>query len=373
MANPLEGNTTRGPEDTLFPQPDSPAGRLLGHLVALQVPGTPMEVALSGLAGAVRLAPDVAAGALSRLASDGLISLDPEPESEHMSVTVMLSPPLDEYGIQPQWGESTDGRHPPDDGQASGESGARGAGGGPETMSARSGAAPGPEATPDDLSAPVTPPRPPLGRPRRGAPARASASPGATSPGATSPGATSPEATSPTPGATISVRTPRSTAGAGAPVEASGRRASQRVRGDEPAEGPAESRPVESRPAESQQSTGRAASPAVAGSSDETTLVRGFVERFEKLLAECEEWRRRAQVAEERAKTTERLLRAAERRASSAEARLATAQERLRAWSDLTQRMQQLTRQADTAGRNRAPRSRTASAEPAGTASGEGG
>lgn len=363
MADPSEGNTTRGPEDTLFPQPDSPAGRLLGHLVALQVPGTPMEIALSGLAGAVRLAPDVAAGALSRLAGDGLISLDPEPESEHMSVTVMLSPPLDEYGIQPQWGETTDERHPPDDGQAPGESGARGAGRGPETMSARPGATPGSEATPDDLSAPATPPRPPPGRPRRGAPARASADPGATSPGATSP----------TPGATISVRPPRSTAGAGAPVEASGRRASQRVRGDEPAEGPAAGGPAESRPAESRLSTGRTASPAVAGSSDETTLVRGFVERFEKLLAECEEWRRRAQVAEERATTTERLLRAAERRASSAEAKLATAQERLRAWSDLTQRMQQLTRQADTAGRNRAPRSRTASAEPAGTASGEGG
>ncbi|MDQ3699385.1 MAG: hypothetical protein M3442_00520, partial [Chloroflexota bacterium] len=119
MANALDGQT-RGAEYTLFPQPDSPAGRLFGHLVALQVPGTPIEIALSGLAGAVRLDPDVAAGALSRLATDGLISLDQEPESEHMSVTVMVAPPLDEYGIQPHWWETPDATPLPEVGPASG-------------------------------------------------------------------------------------------------------------------------------------------------------------------------------------------------------------------------------------------------------------
>src|SRR5262245_50245318 len=91
--------------DALFPQPDSPAGRLLGHLVALQVPGMPIEIALSSLAAATRLDPDVAANALSRLSADGLVQLETEPESEQLSVTVMLAPPLEEYGITPSWGE----------------------------------------------------------------------------------------------------------------------------------------------------------------------------------------------------------------------------------------------------------------------------
>ena len=95
-----------GAPDTLFPQPDSPAGRLLGHLVGLQVPGTPIEVTLPGLASATRLSADVAASALSRLAADGLIQLEPEPESEHVSITVMLAPPLEDYGITAQWGDA---------------------------------------------------------------------------------------------------------------------------------------------------------------------------------------------------------------------------------------------------------------------------
>jgi len=92
---------------------------------------------------------------------------------------------------------------------------------------------------------------------------------------------------------------------------------------------------------------------------DETALVRGFVDRFERLLAEIDDWKRRAQSAEERAAATEKLLRNAERRAETAEARLAEAQERLRTWAELTRRMQQLSRQAD--GRSRAPSVRRAS------------
>ena len=48
---------------------------------------------------ATRLAPDVAANALSRLSADGLVQLETEPESEQLNVTVMLAPPLEEYGI----------------------------------------------------------------------------------------------------------------------------------------------------------------------------------------------------------------------------------------------------------------------------------
>ena len=95
-----------GAPDSLFPQPDSPGGRLLGRLVALQVPGLPVEIALSALAQSVRLAPDVAASALSRLAADGLVQLETEPESEQLVVTVMLAPPLEDFGITPDWGEA---------------------------------------------------------------------------------------------------------------------------------------------------------------------------------------------------------------------------------------------------------------------------
>jgi chromosome segregation ATPase len=93
---------------------------------------------------------------------------------------------------------------------------------------------------------------------------------------------------------------------------------------------------------------------AEAASVDETALVRGFVERFERLLAEIDELKRRAQSAEERVATTEKLLRSAERRAETAETRLAEAQERLRTWAELTRRMQQLSRQADGGSRGRA-------------------
>jgi chromosome segregation ATPase len=87
---------------------------------------------------------------------------------------------------------------------------------------------------------------------------------------------------------------------------------------------------------------------------DETALVRGFVDRFERLLAELDEWKRRAQSAEEGRAAAEKLLRSAERRAETAEARLAEAQERLRTWAELTKRMQQLSRQADGGSRSRA-------------------
>jgi hypothetical protein len=95
-----------------------------------------------------------------------------------------------------------------------------------------------------------------------------------------------------------------------------------------------------------------------AASADETALVRGFVERFERLLAECDEWRQRALQAEERTASVEKLLRSAERRAETAETRLAAAQERLRTWNELTRRMQQLSRQADSPARNRPSRAK---------------
>ena len=95
---------------------------------------------------------------------------------------------------------------------------------------------------------------------------------------------------------------------------------------------------------------------------DETALVRGFVDRFERLLAELDEWKRRAHSAEERNATTEKLLRSAERRAETAETRLAEAQERLRTWAELTKRMQQLSRQADGGSKGRGATGRTQAA-----------
>ena len=94
-----------GVPDSLFPQPDSPGGRLLGRLVSLQVPGAPGgDRPLR--AGAVR-APGSGCRRQRplRLAADGLVQLETEPESEQLVVTVMLAPPED-FGITPDWGEA---------------------------------------------------------------------------------------------------------------------------------------------------------------------------------------------------------------------------------------------------------------------------
>src|SRR5581483_9910382 len=104
--------------------------------------------------------------------------------------------------------------------------------------------------------------------------------------------------------------------------------------------------------------SGSEAARRAEAAGDETAVVRDFVERFERLLAERDDYRRRAQQAEQHAATVERLLREAVRRAETAEARLREAMERLRAWSELAQRMQELARQSSATAAGRAARSR---------------
>jgi hypothetical protein len=290
-----------GARDSIFPQPESPGGRLFSRLVAAQVPGLPVEIALSALAQAARLAPDVAASALSRLAADGLVQLETEPESEQLVVTVMLAPPLEDFGITPDWGEAAGQDSAPDGG-------------------ASEAPAPAPVAQLEGGAPPVTPATP---DPRRPRPRRATAAPEAAP-------APAPEAeTAPSRPATVTERPPKAPASA-------------------PAKGPP--RPKSATP------VAPAPGPRDGVRVDETVQARNFVERFERLLAECETWRRRAQEAEERARVAERSLATAERRAEVAEGRLATAQERLRSWGELTRRMQQLARQADSVSRARPAR-----------------
>ena len=93
---------------------------------------------------------------------------------------------------------------------------------------------------------------------------------------------------------------------------------------------------------------------------EEGEATRVFMERFERLLVECDEWRRRALAAEDRLTGAERQLRTVERRAEASQNRLDAATEKLRAWGELTRRMQQLVKQADALSRSRPSRPREA-------------
>ena len=95
---------------------------------------------------------------------------------------------------------------------------------------------------------------------------------------------------------------------------------------------------------------------------EEGEATRIFMERFERLLVECDEWRRRALAAEDRLTGVERQLRTVERRAEASQTRLDAASEKLRAWGELTRRMQQLVKQADALSRSRPTRPREAPA-----------
>jgi hypothetical protein len=95
---------------------------------------------------------------------------------------------------------------------------------------------------------------------------------------------------------------------------------------------------------------------------EEGEATRVFMDRFERLLVECDEWRRRALAAEDRLAGVERQLRTVERRAESSQTRLDVASEKLRAWGELTRRMQQLVKQADALSRSRTTRPREAQA-----------
>lgn len=218
-----------------FPDPSSDAGRLLATLIAANVPGTAATWAPDELATASGLAPDEADAALAALVGDRIVGA--ARDGDAVRLTVLLAPPLDAYGVTPQWGL--------DD------------------------AAPDPSPTVADALAAVGLPEMPRGRVR--------------------------------------------------------------------AVGSAERHPFE-----------------------EGEATRVFMERFERLLVECDEWRRRALAAEDRLTGAERQLRTVERRAEASQTRLDAATEKLRAWGELTRRMQQLVKQADALSRSRPSRPREA-------------
>ena len=419
-------------DDTLFPPPQSAAGRLLGHLVALQVPGTPIETTPAAIAAASRLALDAVSRHLARLAGEGLLLLEPAPESERVSVTVLLAPPLEEYGIQPRWAEPL--AVPAGVPAADVPRPAAAAPPSPPAPAAAIGTGPGAQfeqreqrkqrdqrrqrtrraqherqsVTSDEMpemgemremsetgeaptGAPAADVAPRRSRARRlpssAAKGRAAAAPpdgqttatadggvegrprpgGDDLPALTQPGqgeAPAPAAAEPQP---LPIALPDAAPDAAPPAGPRRRPAA------------AASAATTGEPATPAEATGkrRARAPGTAGAAagaavDETAVLRGFVDRFERLLAEGEEWRRRAQQADERYAAAEKQLRAAERRAQAAEAKLATAQERLRALTDLIRRLQQLTRQADSAARGKAPRKQNASGYSAGQAGHQG-
>ena len=302
--------------DSLFPARQSAPGKMLAHLITLDVPGITLDVAEADLAGGAGLDKAEAAGALNRLEADGFIVADRDPSTGAVrSVTVMIAPPGEEYGVTTAWGAGQP--VPPAAGAVSMS----------DTDQARSGAAA--DSTTDTASESQSVPLPAAapsvaGRSGRGRRQTVPASAGSTA------------------------RTPRAGA-SGEATQAAGAEAGAGSTATDAPRGAADGN--ESAGGESsQRQTKRPSGPAV----DETAVLRGFVERFEQLLAEIDEWKRRAQAAEERATTAEKQLRAAERRAQTAEERLAVAQERAQAWAELTRRMQELARKADAPGRGRA-------------------
>jgi hypothetical protein len=280
--------------DTLFPGPHSESGRLLAHLASLQIPGTPVETSVTALSGGARLSPDATSKALAELTDHGLILVEPGATTE-LVATVLLAPPLEEYGVRPQWAEPA-----------------------------------GPEPPATLAEALLTSPPPPE------TPARRSGSRSATR----SRSSASVAGLAAVDSETVTRPLPAAAPQTAAAQQAARTPATPRRRGP-----PARQTAPQPAP--------RRAEPGP--STDQTTLVRGFVERFERLLAETEQLRKRAQAAEERAQAVEKLLRAAERRADTAESRLRESQDKLRSWADLTRRMQQLSRQADSGGRGRPP------------------
>ncbi|HXI18964.1 MAG TPA: hypothetical protein VNM48_21570 [Chloroflexota bacterium] len=252
--------------DAMFPKPTSPAGRVLAHLVSSDVPGTPIETTLAAVAESTKLEKDDARRALAQLEKDGFILTEPgdAEASDVLTVTVLLAPPLEDYGITPRWGEST-------------------------------------SAAPTSLASPT-----------RSAMSETSEEPARAAPKTAAKLATKPAA----------ALAPAAPAAPAVPPVATAKAASK--------------------------TTQRAAK---ATAVDETAVLRGFVERFEHMLTELEEWKKRALNAEQQIGSIEKLLRSAERRAETAEQQLAASQERTQSWTDLTRRMQELARKAEASTR----------------------
>ncbi len=239
-----------------FPDPATPSGRILATLIGAHVPGTPATWATSDLHRSAGLARATAETALADLQSRRIVDVQATPDGASRRLTVLLAPPLDEYGVVPSWGQA------------------------PDADQADPGAPAG-----DDASGP-----------------RASSEWSVVRSG---------------------------TSGRVRPVGGEARLVDN---GSERASGP-----------------------------EETAVARQFLERVERLLVECDEWRRRALSAEDRAGALERQVRAVERRTEAIQTRLDVVTDRLRAWAELSKRMQQLSRQADVLSRARgAPRPREA-------------
>lgn len=313
-----------GASSTLFPPPESPAGRLLAYLVGLQIPGLPVETSLPALAGGAGLPLEAARQALNRLSAETIVLVEPEPDSDRLSITVMTAPAAADYGISPRWAAADE--HALNVAAAGSRSAAQHAG---ATRQRR----------PDhgvELAPIAESERPDAGRAAAARPSRSRRSPPAAL--AAGPAVAPllmalPEAE---PALDKGSATRRRTTGVPAGSQARGRGGVG--------------------------TSGSEAARRAEATGDETAVVRDFVERFERLLAERDDYRRRAQQAEQHAATVERLLREAVRRAETAEARLREAMERLHAWSELAQRMQALARQVGTKGGERMARSRGTSA-----------
>ena len=294
------------PADSLFPSPGSVSGRVLGYLMSLEVPGTSIETRYRFIVEATGLSSDDVRSAIEQLGAGGLVAVEAQgADADQMEVTVLLAPPPEDYGVRARWAQNA---HPVS-GFESEQSAATTTPTRPTT--ARRTGRSGPRGA--RRESPVSTPQPlPLADIPRSQPV----SPPTRATGAAGPAQLAPAAA----------------IGPGTPITAGTR-------------------------------PGRRTEPGAA--VDETALVRGFVERFERLLTECDEHRRRAEEAEERATALDKLLRAAERRAAAAEAKLEASQDKLRSWADLTQRMQQLSRLADTAARPKGAATRGAAAGPA--------
>ena len=234
--------------DEAFPDPATPSGRILATLIGAHVPGTPATWATADLYRSAGLAGDAAETALAGLQARRIVDVQATSDSSSRRLTVLLAPPLDEYGVVPSWGQASD----PDPAESDTPTG-------------------------DDSSGP---------------------------------------------GSSSEWSVVRSgTSGRVRPVGGEARMVDN---GSDRASG-----------------------------AEETAVARQFLERVERLLVECDEWRRRALSAEDRAGALERQVRAVERRTEAIQTRLDVATDRLRAWAELSKRMQQLSRQADVLSRAR--------------------
>jgi hypothetical protein len=329
----------------MFPAPHSPAGRVLSQLVSQDVPGTSLEMTRQTLARGARMEVDDAARALQQLESDGFVLV--EASGDNLTVTVLLAPPLEDYGVRADWGRNV------------ARADATPMTSTPSTDASVAEAPPATSQSVEPASQRRGPGRP-FGRAKAAAPGAdgtsagsgLSATPGTPAPiGA--PMATSETlATAPTPDAVRPAEAPAAPGVNASPAAAASSAPPAALGAAEASVAPSANRQGR-RPA----ARGAGTPPAV----DETAVLRGFVERFEQLLSELEEWKGRALQAEERVAGAERLLRSAERRAETAEEKLAAAQERTQAWSELTRRMQELARKAEGSGKARGASRRTPS------------